>query len=199
MSARQPRPFVWWLTGCSLALCVGTFLVGSLGLWVWSQLLSPTFFPPRRPFTRPKVSSSAPLDFTATDVEGRTWRLADLRGSPVVLTFWVTWCPPCHEELADLQRLAELYQDQGLVVLLVNVEEPGLVVADFLRETGITLPSLLDQGELTRQFSVRTLPTTVLIKPDGTLGGRILGRRGPAYLKRSIESILLPPDRVNGP
>ncbi|MDQ7029866.1 MAG: TlpA disulfide reductase family protein [Ardenticatenia bacterium] len=195
-STLRSRPVFWSLLGCSLVLCAGTVLVGALGLWVWSQVVSPA--PPtpfRQPVTQPGGAQHVPpLDFSATDVEGRTWRLADLRGSPVVLTFWVTWCLPCQAELADLQRLAAAYEDQGLVVLLVNVEEPALIVSDYLETEEITLPSLLDQGDLVDQFRIRTLPTTVLIRPDGTLGGRVLGRRGAAYLERSIESILVPLD-----
>ncbi len=181
------------LAGCTLMLCVGLLLVGVGGYWMWRNAeRAPAAAPSRE--GRPQAQSEALPDFTAVDLEGRTWRLSDLKGRPVAINFWATWCPPCREELPELQRLAQKYEQDGLVVLLVNVDEPEAVVSDYLQEQGIELPCVLDRGELVRQFRVTGLPTTVLVTPEGTLGGRILGWQGPSYLERGIRRIVSPRD-----
>lgn len=130
-------------------------------------------------------------DFSVTDVQGRTWTREALAGRPVVINFWATWCPPCREELPALQRLADEYADEGLVVLLIDVQERESTVRAYLEANNVDLPCVLDEsGEVSRRFRVFNLPTNVLIRPDGTIGGRITGWQGADHLRRGIKFII---------
>ena len=114
--------------------------------------------------------------FEAPDLDGKTWRLADLRGRAVVINFWASWCEPCRAEMPTLQQLAEIYGADKLVVLAVNYKEPAAKAAQFARSTGMTLPVLLDPtGDITRAWEVRVFPSTMLIAADGKPRMRVRG------------------------
>jgi len=112
----------------------------------------------------------------ALDMNGKTWRLADLHGRAVVLNFWATWCPPCRAEMPSLQQLAEIYGPERLVVLALNVKEGPRRISQYLQASGLELTVLLDpQGEITRQWGADVLPTTLLIDAEGRPRLRVRG------------------------
>ena len=116
------------------------------------------------------VGDPAP-NFAFILADGRGADLASLRGKPVVLNFWATWCGPCRAEIPDLVALHEGNAD--VVVLEVNVREELAAIEDFAAEFGMMMPVVLDQeGEIGRAYGVRNMPTTVFIKADGTIGAR---------------------------
>jgi len=112
----------------------------------------------------------------ALDLQGKTWKLADLRGRAVVLNFWATWCPPCRAEMPSLQQLAEIYGPEQLVVLAVNVGEGPRRISQYLQASGLNLTVLLDQNsEIARTWGASALPTTYLFDADGRPRQRVLG------------------------
>jgi thiol-disulfide isomerase/thioredoxin len=64
-----------------------------------------------------------PPDFTLKNLQGEEVRLSALKGRPVLINFWATWCPPCRFEMPAIQKMYDAYQDEGFVVLAVDVEE----------------------------------------------------------------------------
>ena len=70
------------------------------------------------------IGSAAP-DFALTDLDGTPVRLSDLRGRPVVINFWASWCGPCVEEFPLLRRAAEEHADAGLAIVGVVVDDRG--------------------------------------------------------------------------
>ena len=103
--------------------------------------------------------------------DGRGADLASLRGKPVVLNFWATWCGPCRAEMPDLVALHGGNAD--VVVLEVNVREELDAIEKFAAEFGMMMPVVQDQeGAIGRAYGVRNMPTTVFIKADGTIGAR---------------------------
>lgn len=112
----------------------------------------------------------------AFDLQGKTWRLAELRGRVVVLNFWATWCPPCRAEMPSLQQMAEIYGPDKLVVLAINVKEGPRRITQYLQSSGLNLTVLLDpQGETARQWGANVLPTTHLIDAEGRPRLRLRG------------------------
>lgn len=102
----------------------------------------------------------------ATDLDGHAWDLAALRGRPVLLNFWATWCAPCVQELPTLQALAA--QVPELVVLAVNVRERAPGVRRWLAAAGLELTVLPDPfGHITRAWDISVFPTTVLVDATG--------------------------------
>ena len=133
-------------------------------------------------------------DFTLENVDGETVRLSELRGRPVVVNVWTSWCPPCREEMPALQRVYRDYQESGLVMLGLNstVQDQREVALAFAAEQNLTFPILLDtSGEATRLYQVRALPTTFFIDAQGMIQQVIAG--GPmseALLRIRVEQLI---------
>jgi thiol-disulfide isomerase/thioredoxin len=129
---------------------------------------------------RPWPAKAAPPPFGLTDLSGKQWNLADLRGKVVVLNFWASWCGPCVEELPVLNALANDAGDR-LVVLGVNYKEPSWTVERFTREHPFRYPVLLDKtGEHFKRWTSGVMPTTVLIGRDGKPRWRAIGAIAPS-------------------
>jgi peroxiredoxin/outer membrane lipoprotein-sorting protein len=129
-------------------------------------------------------------DFTLSDLEDKPVRLADLKGSVVVLDFWATWCGPCREALPHLQKLQRDLGPQGAKFFAVNVEEPKEKAAEFVREQKLELRVLLDEkGETGKAFGVSGIPQTVVIGKNGAIQ-RILVGFDPATTERELREAI---------
>lgn len=116
---------------------------------------------------------AAPV-WQASDVNGRVWRSADLRGRKVLLNFWATWCEPCRAEMPALQALAAAHPQW--LVLTLNLKESVPVVQQFAQRGGLTLPLLRDaDGSVARAWGVRIYPTSVWLSPEGKVLGMVRG------------------------
>ncbi len=127
------------------------------------------------PAEGPEVGKLAP-DFQLENLEGQPISLSDLRGKPVLLNFWATWCPPCRAEMPYLQQLYEEWSDKGLEVLAIDIGESPSKVKEFLQSQGLSLPVLLDAKEnVAREYNITGIPTTFFIDKDGTIQVKIIG------------------------
>lgn len=109
------------------------------------------------------------LDFELRGLDDEIVGLSMLRGQPVVLNFWATWCAPCRIEMPELQAAFEQHQEDGLVILAIDFDEPAEVVrAFFYDEMGLTFTPLLDvDGVVAASYGVFNFPTTFFIDPEG--------------------------------
>ena len=101
-------------------------------------------------------------DFTLTTAAGETFKLSDLRGTPVVLNFWATWCPPCRAELPKLQAASERLTGQVAIVGVDQAEAPAKVGA-FAEKLGLTYAIPLDQDAEVSRLSTRAQPADHLL------------------------------------
>ena len=125
-------------------------------------------------------------DFTRDDLLGDTFRLEELRGKIVLLNFWATWCTPCRIDLPHIEALHREFSEQGLVVLGVN-GEPAALAARFFADQGYSFPSLVDIGnQLARQYSVKSLPTTIVIDRSGNISTYLIGLHPEGRLRREL-------------
>jgi len=148
----------------SLVVGLGMLVAGALG--VLALLTRPSL--PGEPMAQ------ALPDVTLLDTSGAPVSLAELRGRPLVLNFWATWCPPCDEEMPALEALHQQQGGAGVQVVAVNLQETSPVVAAYLAEKGLTLPVLLDSaGELAAQLDVTYLPTTFFVDEAGIIRSRV--------------------------
>ena len=141
-----------------------------------------------------KVGDEAPA-YAAEVLGGERTGLAQMRGRPVLLNVWATWCHPCRQEIPALEQLHRTYGPRGLQVVGVSIDqgdqEQG--IREFLQEYGASYPIWLDpDSEITTAYSTMGVPNTFLIGPDG----RVLWKHvGPvtadnAELRRLIEQSL---------
>ena len=108
-------------------------------------------------------------DFTAEFLNGEKFTLSDQVGKKVViLNFFATSCGPCMEEMPELVHYFEKHKDDPFLMIGIDADEPEGAVRDFVSAYGVAYPVSVDRGgEMQRAFSVRSLPTTVLIGADG--------------------------------
>jgi peroxiredoxin len=105
--------------------------------------------------------------FDLPALTGGRVKLADLKGKPVVLNFWASWCTPCRKEMPDFQALYDKYQDTGLQVYGINVGESKVTVENFRSQVGANFPILIDEGDQA-QTAYRILPLPATFFIDGT-------------------------------
>lgn len=141
----------------------------------------------------PLSKSVAAPGLRLNNMDDETVDLRDLTGKVIVINFWATWCPPCRREMGSLERLYQETKEQGVEVLTVNVGEDLDTVFAF---TGTIEPSptfqiLFDsEAQTLGKWKVKGLPTTYIVRPDGTLAYRAIGGREfdhPEIKKKIIE------------
>lgn len=116
----------------------------------------------------------ARADFTLNDLNGKPYKLSDLRGKVVLVNFWATWCTPCRREMPDLDKLGARFADQGLIVLSISDEDQAKVVP-FIAATGYRPAVLLDPGDVVeKQFHIEGIPKTFLFDRSGKLVGETI-------------------------
>jgi len=121
-----------------------------------------------RPGSAGRISAEAPIFAWATS-QGQLTNLEALRGQPVVINFWATWCVPCRDEMPALDRVAAARSD--VVFLEIDLQEnPEAVTAFFARYGLLHLQPILDpQGKTTTRYGVLSLPTTFFVDRDGVI------------------------------
>ena len=121
------------------------------------------------------VGMAAP-DFELQNLDGQSVSLNDLKGKPVLINFWATWCPPCRSEMPYIQQVYDEMHEKGLVVLAINIGESSSKVKSFLQDNDLSLPVLLDtRGVVAQRYNIKGIPTTFFIDKDGTIREKIIG------------------------
>ncbi len=142
------------------------------------------------------VGETAP-EFELPTLSGDTLSSEDLKGHPVVVNFWASWCLPCREEAPLLERTWRQYRDEGVIFLGVNIKDAESDAKAFVEEFDITYPMVRDlDQELTRAFGVRGLPETFFVDHEwrfvGTESGAERGQQqGTVILGAITEGQLL--------
>ena len=108
--------------------------------------------------------------FRLPALDGRTLDLAELRGRPIVLNFWASWCVPCKDEAPLLERAWKTYRDKGLLVIGVNIQDLEADARRFVAEVGITYPNVRDRdGKANRAYGITGIPETFFVSADGRI------------------------------
>ena len=108
-------------------------------------------------------ATDAASDFKLQDLEGKTVKLSEFKGKPVLLDFWATWCPPCRASIPGIEKLHKSYGGKGLVVLGISLDQGGWdSVKDFVTESGITYTVLKGTDDVATKYNVRTIPMLVI-------------------------------------
>jgi thiol-disulfide isomerase/thioredoxin len=153
------------------ALALAALVMVAAGLVVWFTLLQPA----QGAATIARPGGAAP-QIALPVVGGGTSNLAAERGKVVLINFWATWCEPCKSEMPALQQLADELRDQPFALYSVDLQEDGPQVEAFKEQYGLRLYAVLDEdGDVTRAYGVRALPSTFLIDKRGVLRQQRLG------------------------
>lgn len=137
-----------------------------------------------------RASGVAP-DFVFTSFEGETIALADLKGQGVVVNFWASWCDPCREEADMLEQTWRRERGNGIVFLGIDYMDQEPAALAYLAEFDITYPNGPDlQNQIARRYSIRGVPETFFIGPDGAIVDVVIG---PILNQRQLDGLL---DRI---
>ncbi len=134
---------------------------------------------PAMAFPTPEERVPFLVPFELPDVQGQLVRLADLRGRPVLINIWATWCSPCREEMPSMNALYKDYSAKGLAIVAIATDAGGkAVVAPFMQAHGLTFPVLLDpQNMVGTQLQVPGIPTSYLLDKWGRVIDLVIGAR----------------------
>jgi cytochrome c biogenesis protein CcmG/thiol:disulfide interchange protein DsbE len=117
--------------------------------------------------------------------------LAELRGTPVVLNFWASWCAPCREEGPLLERAWTNASQRGVLLLGLNMQDVPGDARDFAHQLGITYLNVRDRGNrVAHSYGVTGLPETFFISPAGRVVGHVIGAASAAQLRDGIAAAL---------
>lgn len=133
----------------------------------------------------PAVGEVAP-DFELVSLEGESVLLSDLRGKPVLLNFWASWCGPCVMEMDLIQAQQDAYSSD-LVILAVNVDDSIATVRSFAEDEGLTFTILLDEdGDVQSQYRVSAIPISYFIDAEGVIQAVHLGGLDESQISRYL-------------
>lgn len=158
--------------GCVLAACARTGSTDSAGAAKIARVGEPA-----PPWTEPSLP-------------GPSLSLSGLRGKPVYLNFFATWCPPCNAEAPAIDAVARRYADRGLTVVGVDVLENAGKAAIFRKEHRLAYPIVVDGGVLRAQYRVNGLPVHVFIDRNGIVRKIVVGELSPAGMRDNVENLL---------
>ncbi|MGQ9583822.1 MAG: redoxin domain-containing protein [Anaerolineae bacterium] len=150
--------------------------------------LAPATSPARKVGT--EMGSLAP-DFTLQDLDGNEVSLSSLRGRPVLLNFWATWCPGCRIEFPDFAKAHHTYQEQGLAIVAVNFMENPDSVRKFVEAQGVPFLVLLDpKGQVLSAYRVRAIPSSFFLDREGVVVRRVVGAMSHEALDEYLAGLL---------
>jgi cytochrome c biogenesis protein CcmG/thiol:disulfide interchange protein DsbE len=126
--------------------------------------------------------------FELESIGGQAFSLAALKGKPVLLDFWATWCAPCRRSVPVLEKLSLESKNTDLVILGVNIEEDRKSVEEFLRKTPFRYPAVLSgESGILEAYQVTSYPTFILIGRDGKIVAHEIGFGGENQLRKMID------------
>ena len=138
----------------------------------------------------PRESGIAP-DFTITGYDGRAVTLSKLRGQVVIVNFWASWCLPCREEAAYLEKTSRKYEGKGVVFVGVDWVDTEKEALAYIKEFDITYINGPDLGTRAAQaYNIKGVPETYYVAKNGELRGVHIGPLKSPELDNKIEELL---------
>jgi len=140
----------------------------------------------------PLIGHPAP-DFTLAVLSAHAgaaskMHLADLKGKPIVLNFWASWCDPCKHEAPLLQAMWRSAQSQGVIFLGVDFQDTRSAGLNFLQTYGITYPNVADDtGSTAINYGVTGVPETFFLDRHGVIVSKVIGELTAQTMQRNLQ------------
>ncbi len=190
----HPRESIWsrLFANSRNWTCLAIGIVALSAIWIYVSRV-PALSPGDSAPPSPQIGFSAP-DFTLDRMDGEPIRLSELRGQPVLINLWASWCPPCRAEMPALDAVYRKYRAAGLVVLGVNstFQDTEADARSFVKNLGLTFPILFDRdGAISQRYKLQGLPTSYFVGRDGVIRDIVIG--GPmneTLIASKVEALL---------
>jgi cytochrome c biogenesis protein CcmG, thiol:disulfide interchange protein DsbE len=138
----------------------------------------------------PLLNQPAP-DFSLQSIDGQTVSLSSLRGRPVIVNFWASWCVPCRDEFPLLVGAYEKYSADGLQIVGVIHDDGPQTASDFAKTYGATWPLVQDPNDAAwNLYNGSFVPVSYYIDRDGIVRAVSYGPPPSGYLDDEIKQIL---------
>ena len=177
---KSKRSVVGILLGLGIALCICIGVAFFL-----------TFFIDSEPFSgveSPLKTGEAAPDFSLPSLNEQEIHLEDLRGKPILLNFWASWCDTCVAEMPLLESTAQKYEN--LLVIGVNVGDTPAKVKNFVSAEHLSFTILLDEdGKISEDYTITGYPTSIFIDKAGIIQFVILGELNAVELAENLALI----------
>ena len=168
-----------------IALVVGLLIVALLGLMIWGIGKRAQGTTGDMPVTtRPAPAFTVPL------FEGGQFDLAAMKGKPVLVNFWASWCIPCEEEAATLEKMSKAYKDR-VAFIGVNVQDTDPLARGFLKKFSITYPNGRDAlGAISVDYGMSGVPESYFVDRGGQLVRKWQGPLDEPRLRQFLDDLL---------
>ncbi|MEK4119461.1 redoxin domain-containing protein [Paenibacillus sp. FSL W8-0919] len=138
----------------------------------------------------PKVGEKA-ANFELLGMDGNVHTMSEYEGKARVINFWGTYCPPCVREMPALQAQWEKWKDQGVEIVGINVGENKMTVENFVAQTGVKFPILMDPDrDAVASYGVGPMPTTFFVTASGKIHHIRIGELDLDTLDKQIEQLV---------
>jgi cytochrome c biogenesis protein CcmG, thiol:disulfide interchange protein DsbE len=143
------------------------------------------------PGSTPTTVGSVAPDFSLETLDGDALRLGDLRGRPVIVNFWASWCLPCQEEFPLLQAAHEAHAADGLAVIGIVYQDRTQAARTFMERYGATWTAAMDPDDrVASAYNILGPPETFFIGRDGRIAARHIGQLSAASLEAKVAAIM---------
>lgn len=177
------KRFVWIATIVILIAVVFWYMIGS----------GPANPPPTKTPDTSVAETGVTVDkmiasFTLIGIDGKQTTVGQ-QGKVTIINFWATWCPPCREEMPELDDFAQKH-DQMVAFYAINIQESSDKVGEFLKQGKYTMPVLLDKdGAVAKKFRINAIPTTIVVDKNGIIKYRKSGTVSSSELEGVIKGL----------
>jgi cytochrome c biogenesis protein CcmG/thiol:disulfide interchange protein DsbE len=168
------------MTPFGIVIVVAVLLIGAMVVWGIYQNEQDT------------VNQGPAPNFSLKTYDGQDIRLSDFKDqNVVVINFWQTNCPPCHEEAPMLVRVYEDYRDEGVIFIGVNAKDPDKLALEYLDQYNIEYINGLDIGDkIQEMYRTTGYPETFVIDRNGEIVRHYPGQPSEISLRSTIDNAL---------
>jgi cytochrome c biogenesis protein CcmG/thiol:disulfide interchange protein DsbE len=167
-----------------VVILLGIILIAGGAWYLGFSAINPKPQPQPTNDTSARVGKTSPT-FTLDSLDGTKVNVGQ-PGRITVINFWATWCPPCLEEMPELEEFAQKNQ-QKINFYAVNLKESNEKVSDYMDKNKYTMSVLLDKdGFAAKQFQITAIPTTIIVDKNGIIKHRQSG----AMTRNELEGII---------
>jgi len=137
------------------------------GLWRAEAPVAPAKVP-----TMPVSNSAYPHNLPLVDLSGKPINLSDLKGKVVFVNLWASWCPPCVAEMPGIHALYKKLDPAKVAFVMISLDQNPVKAQRLLQRKGYTFPVYFPTGPLPAPFDSNSIPSTVILAPDGKVAAR---------------------------
>ncbi len=138
-------------------------------------------------------SKDIAADFSLSTLEGETLQLSDFKGKIIILNFWAMFCPSCRQELPELVKLYQEYQEQGLAVIAINLDGGKNIdkVKAFAESININFPVVIGNRAVVKSYGgIKYIPASFIINREMKIVKELVGYTAYDDFATQVEELL---------